>query len=223
MMKNNWLKKIVLVLTLFGMIVGATACSELIGPIINEMGQAKNTTSTISPGKEQGGALDYQSIIAPDGEEKQEAESEKSEKSETQAANDSKKSDEQTQIDESYNDSDQKSDLIYGESYTSVHEVAAYLFEFEELPPNFITKNEAYDLGWEPREGNLPEVAPGYSIGGDRFGNREGLLPEAPGRQYYECDIDYEGGTRNAKRIVYSNDGLIFYTDDHYASFEQLY
>lgn len=113
--------------------------------------------------------------------------------------------------------------VVYGEPYTSPEEVAAYLFYFSELPPNFITKDEAYDLGWEPQYGNLWEVAPGCSIGGDRFGNREGLLPDKQGRQYYECDIDYEGGRRNAKRIVFSNDGLIYYTDDHYASFERLY
>ena len=60
------------------------------------------------------------------------------------------------------------------------------------------------------------------SIGGDKFGNREGILPKEDGRVYYECDIDYEGGYRNEKRIVFSNDGLIFYTEDHYQSFEEL-
>jgi len=107
--------------------------------------------------------------------------------------------------------------------YSSKEEVAAYLIEFECLPENYLTKNEAYDLGWDPDEGNLWDVAEGMSIGGDKFGNREGLLPKEKGRQYYECDIDYEGGYRNEKRIVYSNDGLIFYTEDHYESFEQLY
>lgn len=106
--------------------------------------------------------------------------------------------------------------------YSSKEEVAAYLMEFECLPENYLTKNEAYDLGWNPDEGNLWDVADGMSIGGDRFGNREGLLPKEKGRQYYECDIDYEGGYRNEKRIVYSNDGLIYYTEDHYASFEEI-
>ena len=73
-----------------------------------------------------------------------------------------------------------------------------------------------------PHEGNLWDVADGMSIGGDKFGNREGLLPKESGRQYYECDIDYEGGYRNGKRIVYSNDGLIYYTEDHYESFEEI-
>ena len=107
--------------------------------------------------------------------------------------------------------------------YTSKDEVAAYLYEFGNLPDNFITKKEAQDLGWDSKEGNLDEVAPGKSIGGDYFGNYEGVLPEADGRTYHECDIDYEGGHRNAKRIVYSDDGLIYYTEDHYENFELLY
>ena len=108
-------------------------------------------------------------------------------------------------------------------SYTSPEDVAEYLHFYGHLPDNFITKNEARDLGWDSQAGNLDEVAPGMSIGGDTFGNREGLLPKADGRKYYECDVNYEGGYRGGERIVYSNDGLIFYTDDHYESFEQLY
>lgn len=108
-------------------------------------------------------------------------------------------------------------------AYSSKDEVAEYLHEFGHLPPNYLTKKEAQDLGWVTSKGNLWEVALGKSIGGDRFGNREGLLPEAPGRKYYECDIDFDGSYRNAKRIIYSNDGLIFYTEDHYESFQQLY
>ena len=107
--------------------------------------------------------------------------------------------------------------------YTSKDEVAAYLNEYGHLPGNYITKNEARELGWNSSKGNLDKVAPGKSIGGDRFGNNEGLLPNSKGRKYFECDIDYKGGRRNAKRIIYSNDGLIFYTEDHYESFEQLY
>ena len=107
--------------------------------------------------------------------------------------------------------------------YTSKDEVAAYLYEFGHLQDNFITKKEAQDLGWDSKEGNLDEVAPGKSIGGDYFGNYEGVLPEADGRTYHECDSDYEGGHRNAKRIVYSDDGLIYYTEDHYENFELLY
>lgn len=107
--------------------------------------------------------------------------------------------------------------------YTSREEVALYIHQYGCLPGNYITKKQAQALGWVSKEGNLWEVAPGKSIGGDRFGNYEGNLPEAEDRQYYECDIDFDGTYRNAKRILYSNDGLIFYTDDHYETFTQLY
>ena len=108
-------------------------------------------------------------------------------------------------------------------TYTSKEEVAAYIYEFGHLPDNFITKKEAKELGWVSKEGNLAEVAPGMSIGGDYFGNYEGLLPEEDGREYYECDINSDGGYRGAERIVFSDDGLIYYTEDHYESFELLY
>lgn len=107
--------------------------------------------------------------------------------------------------------------------YTSRDEVAAYLHIYGHLPDNYITKKEAKALGWVSKEGNLKEVAPGKSIGGDYFGNYEGSLPEEKGRDYFECDIDSDGGYRGAKRIIYSNDGLIYYTEDHYESFELLY
>ena len=107
-------------------------------------------------------------------------------------------------------------------SYTTKEDVALYIHLYGELPSNFITKSEAEDLGWSG--GGLEPYAPGKCIGGDKFGNREGLLPDAPGRTWTECDIDTLGkSSRGAKRIVFSNDGLIFYTDDHYESFTQLY
>ena len=107
-------------------------------------------------------------------------------------------------------------------TYTSKEDVALYIHTYGCLPGNFITKNEARDLGWEG--GGLEKYAPGMCIGGDRFGNYEGLLPDAPGRVWTECDIDTLGkSSRGAKRIVFSNDGLIYYTDDHYESFTQLY
>lgn len=113
--------------------------------------------------------------------------------------------------------------VVFGEEYTTPDDVAEYLYLYEELPPNFLTKREAQDLGWVSAEGNLWDVADGMSIGGDRFGNREGLLPDAEGRTWYECDVNYEGGFRGGERIVWSSDGLIYYTDDHYASFTRLY
>ncbi len=106
--------------------------------------------------------------------------------------------------------------------YTSKEDVALYIYIYEELPQNFITKKEAQELGWSG--GSLEPYAPGMCIGGNRFGNYEGLLPEEKGRTYTECDIDTLGAkSRGAKRIVFSNDGLIYYTDDHYESFELLY
>lgn len=117
----------------------------------------------------------------------------------------------------------QESSITEDGIYTSKEDVAAYLYEYGHLPSNFITKKEAKKLGWVSSEGNLDEVAPGMSIGGDYFGNYEGLLPEASDRDYYECDIDFDGTYRNGKRIVFSNDGLIYYTEDHYESFELLY
>lgn len=110
--------------------------------------------------------------------------------------------------------------------YTSKEEVALYIHTYGKLPSNFISKDEAEDLGWKKKDGEagqLHVVAPGMSIGGSYFGNYEGLLPEKKGRKYYECDINYVEGNRGAERIVYSNDGLIFYTGDHYETFEQLY
>ncbi len=107
-------------------------------------------------------------------------------------------------------------------SYSSRDDVALYIHLYGKLPGNFITKSEARALGWEG--GDLSPFAKGKCIGGDRFGNYEGLLPEKEGRIYRECDIDTLGQKkRGAKRIIYSNDGLIYYTEDHYESFSILY
>lgn len=106
--------------------------------------------------------------------------------------------------------------------YYTKEDVALYLYTYGHLPSNFITKSEAQKLGWSG--GSVERYKEGAAIGGDRFGNREGVLPKASGRQYYECDIDTNGkSSRGAKRIVFSNDGLIYYTDDHYESFTLLY
>ena len=107
-------------------------------------------------------------------------------------------------------------------TYTTKDDVALYIHTYGHLPENFITKKEAEKLGWSG--GSLEPFAPGKSIGGSHFGNYEGLLPEKKGREYTECDIDTLGKkSRGAKRIVFSNDGLIYYTDDHYESFTLLY
>ena len=103
-------------------------------------------------------------------------------------------------------------------SYTTAEDVCAYLLAYGRLPSNFITKKEARALGWS--SGSLEKYAPGKCIGGDAFGNREGLLPSAPGRTWCECDINTLGASsRGDERLVYSNDGLIYYTGDRYQSF----
>ena len=109
----------------------------------------------------------------------------------------------------------------YG-SYTTKEDVALYIHTYGCLPQNFITKDQARQAGWSG--GSLEPYCPGMCIGGDRFGNREGLLPKAEGRTWTECDINTLGAdSRGAERIVFSNDGLIYYTGDHYESFTLLY
>ena len=107
--------------------------------------------------------------------------------------------------------------------YTSKDEVALYIHTYGHLPSNYITKSEARDAGWNSSKGNLAEACPGMSIGGNRYYDDEKQLPEKTGRTWTECDINYVSGYRGSERIVFSNDGLIFYTRDHYKTFERLY
>ena len=107
-------------------------------------------------------------------------------------------------------------------SYTTKEDVALYIHTYGHLPGNFIKKKDAEAAGWSG--GSLERVLPGMCIGGDYFGNYEGQLPKAKGRKWTECDINTLGArSRGAERIVFSNDGLIYYTPDHYETFEQLY
>ena len=125
----------------------------------------------------------------------------------------------QGNTDNSGSNEDDPSGLNEDGSYTSKDDVALYLWVYGRLPDNFITKKEAEKLGWPG--GSLEPYAPGCCIGGDRFGNYEGILPE--GVTYTECDIDTMGAkSRGAKRIVFSSDGYIYYTDDHYESFDEI-
>ena len=113
--------------------------------------------------------------------------------------------------------------VIQGQAYYLYEDVAAYLHSYGELPPNYFTKAEAKKLGWDADKGNLWEIEPGACIGGDRFGNREGRLPAPPEGGWYECDVEYDGGYRGAQRLIYALDGTVYYTADHYNSFERLY
>jgi len=117
---------------------------------------------------------------------------------------------------------EQKAQIDENGTYDSAKDVALYIHTYNKLPPNYITKKEAKALGWNG--GSIEDYAPGKCIGGDRYGNYEGLLPEKKGRSYTECDIGTLGkSSRGAKRIVFSNDGLIYYTKDHYKTFTLMY
>lgn len=106
---------------------------------------------------------------------------------------------------------------------TAPQDIADYIFAHETLPDNFLTKNEARQLGWDSSKNYVSDVAPGYSIGGDKFGNYEGLLPDTSGRKWYEADANYTAGPRGAERILYSSDGLVYYTNDHYQTFTEMH
>ncbi len=106
---------------------------------------------------------------------------------------------------------------------TAPQDIADYIFAHGTLPDNFLTKNEARQLGWDSSKNYVSDVAPGYSIGGDKFGNYEGLLPDASGRKWYEADANYTVGPRGAERILYSSDGLVYYTNDHYQTFTEMH
>lgn len=119
-------------------------------------------------------------------------------------------------------DAEAKQSLDKDGTYTSKDDVALYIHIYGCLPQNFVTKKEAEAAGWSG--GPVEKYLPGKCIGGSYFGNKEGLLPDAPGRKWTECDINTLGAkSRGAERIVFSNDGLIYYTGDHYESFELLY
>ena len=109
------------------------------------------------------------------------------------------------------------------QQYTSMDEVALYLHTFGHLPSNYVLKKTAREAGWVASDGNLWDVLPGVSIGGSSWNPDEGQLPKIKGRAFYEADINYKGGYRNAERLIYTSDGLIFYTPDHYETYWHLY
>ena len=132
------------------------------------------------------------------------------------------KDEEKTDTDTENVDDEKEAVIASDGSYTTKDDVALYIHTYGKLPSNFITKKEAKELGWEG--GSLEEYAPGCAIGGDTFGNYEGILPDDDSIIYTECDIDTVGADeRGAKRIVFSDTGNIYYTKDHYETFTQLY
>ena len=110
-----------------------------------------------------------------------------------------------------------------GESYTSMEEVALYIHTYGTVPPNFVSKTKARNAGWVAEEGNLQDVLPGMSIGGGGWHNDDQVMPGDEWDQWYECDINYSGGYRGAERLVYSDNGMVFYTADHYDSYARIY
>ena len=119
--------------------------------------------------------------------------------------------------------SEEETDVAFELPVTDPQQIVNYLELYGELPENFITKNEARDLGWDNRYNYVGEVAPGKSIGGDRFGNYDGKLPKKKGRIWYECDANYKGKKRGPERVLFSTDGLYYYTDDHYKTFTEMF
>jgi len=111
----------------------------------------------------------------------------------------------------------QNSSEIY--SLTAEKTVINYVKQNHKLPDYYITKNAAKNQGWDPSKGNLCEVLPGKAIGGDHFSNREKTLTES--EQYYEADVNYHCGNRNADRIVFTKNGEVYLTKNHYKSFEK--
>ncbi len=90
----------------------------------------------------------------------------------------------------------------------------------KKLPPKFVTKQEARSKGWKPGK-DLWSVSAlsGLSIGGDRFKNLEGRLPD---KKWREADLDYKGRHRGGKRLLFSTDGQRFVTVDHYQTFVEV-
>lgn len=102
---------------------------------------------------------------------------------------------------------------------TKENVVINYVKKNHELPDYYLTKSEARNQGWNASAGNLCEVLPGKAIGGDKFSNREKQLPK--GNQYFEADVNYNCGNRNGDRIVFTKNGEVWLTHDHYRSFEK--
>lgn len=110
--------------------------------------------------------------------------------------------------------------IVPGTATINSKDGADYTLTYDgKLPEYYISKEYARENGWEPISGNLSKVLPGKMIGGNIFSNKEKKLPEKEGRVWYEADINYISGMRSSHRILYSNDGMVFVTYDHYNTF----
>lgn len=116
-------------------------------------------------------------------------------------------------------DTEKPSELSSTEELTNEAKVISYVKSNHKLPDYYLTKSEAKSKGWAPSKGNLCDVLPGKAIGGDKFSNREKQLPE--GEKYYEADVNYNCGNRGADRIVFTRNGDVWLTKDHYKNFEK--
>lgn len=235
-MNNKYILKRILGILLIGvMLLGIAACgkkgkkteasTETINVVTTEaVSEAASDSVTEATTAENSGKT-TEAVTEKKTESTTEAAAEKTTEVTTEAVTENKTEEATEEVTEEA--SEEKNELTSEEAlldkdgeYTSKEDVALYIHQYGELPSNFITKKEAKKLGWSG--GSLEEYAPGKSIGGDTFGNREGVLPEYG--TYHECDIDTKGKKkRGAKRIVYSDDGRVYYTDDHYETFELLY
>ena len=223
-MNNKYILKRILGILLIGvMLLGIAACGKK-GKKTEASTETINVVTTEAVSEAASDSV-TEATTAENSGKTTEAVTEKKTESTTEAVTENKTEEATEEVTEEA--SEEKTELTSEEAlidkdgeYTSKEDVALYIHQYGELPSNFITKKEAKKLGWSG--GSLEEYAPGKSIGGDTFGNREGVLPEYG--TYHECDIDTKGKKkRGAKRIVYSDDGRVYYTDDHYETFELLY
>lgn len=202
--RSLWISLLLAVILTIGSLAGCRSG----GPAGSAKPQENaSVLQTVTDDAEQENQEDLQQIEAePESESELETEFEVESEAESEIEADTEPEEETPAIDEDG-------------SYTTKEDVALYIHTYGRLPSNFITKKEAEKLGWSG--GSLEPYAPGKCIGGSYFGNYEGILPDG---DYKECDIDTLGQKkRGAKRIIYSDDGRIYYTDDHYESFTQLY
>lgn len=235
-MNNKYILKRILGILLIGvMLLGIAACgkkgkkteasTETINVVTTEAVSEATSDSVTEAITAENSETTTEAVTEKKTESTTEAVAEKTTEVTTEAVTENKTEEATEEVTEEA--SEEKTELTSEEAlldkdgeYTSKEDVALYIHQYGELPSNFITKKEAKKLGWSG--GSLEEYAPGKSIGGDTFGNREGVLPEYG--TYHECDIDTKGKKkRGAKRIVYSDDGRVYYTDDHYETFELLY